>query len=121
MATTLTLKPGNTPAADPTPQTMETVLAELAAAQAALITSRAETAEAVSKAAPAAETPVEKTEPSQYAALMGKRTWLKAVHGDMINLHTGEAFTTDPKKSTVDQFILNQLDAGKMAVHVEED
>lgn len=125
MSTTLTLKPENTPAAGPAAgpaaQTLERVLAELAAAQAALVTSQAETAEAVAKAAPATETPVEKPEPSKFAPLMGKRTWLKTVHGDMTNLHTNEVFTTDPKKATVDQFILNQLDAGKIEVHVETD
>ena len=127
MATTLTLKPGNTPpAADAAPQTLEGVLAQLEAANAlALQHDEANKSLieqlAAAKAAPAEEPAKAQESPSQYAALMGKRTWLKTVHGDMTNLHTGEVFAADPKKATVDQFILNQLDAGKMAVHVETD
>lgn len=129
MATTLTLKPGNT--ADQAPQTLESVLAQLDAMQTTatqqaeankalgdeLEASKAETAAA--KLAPAVEPAKEPEAPSQYADLMGKRAWLVAVHGDMVNLHTGERLTSDPKKTSVDQFYLNQLDAGKVALHIE--
>ena len=51
---------------------------------------------------------------------MDKRVWVVAVHGKMVNLLTAEAVGKDPKKVKIDQFYINQLDAGKMVLHVDE-
>lgn len=56
-----------------------------------------------------------------FAALLGKRRWVKTVHGDMLHLFTNVWLTSDPKKIEVDQFVINQLEAKKMALHKETD
>lgn len=66
-----------------------------------------------------AEQPAAKA-PPDHSALLGKRTWVVAVYGDMVNLLTAEVVGTDPKKVKIDQFHINQLDAGKMALHIDE-
>ena len=65
--------------------------------------------------------PPEQPAATGFAALLGKRCWVKTVHGDMLHLFTNVWLTTDPKKIEVDQFVVNQLEASKMALHVEEE
>lgn len=115
MATTLSLNPAktNVDAARPDPE----AIAAHDLANAILISNLAKSEE--SSAAPAAPTPAAPGNP--FSEMIGKRAWIVAVHGDMVNLHTNERFTSDPKKTTIDQFLASQLEAKKMVLHVEEE
>lgn len=124
--TTLTLNPGKV-------KPEELAAAEAAAAEGAAVTKGLAAAVAEAEAAKAAPAEAAKVPPkadkveaapaplNPFTGLVGKRAWLRAVHGDMVNLHTNERFTTDPKKAKIDTFIASQLEAGKMELHVEEE
>lgn len=56
-----------------------------------------------------------------FSHLLGKKAWVKTVFGDMTNLLTSQVFTAAPKKAPIDQFMVNQLEAGKMVLHVDTD
>lgn len=56
-----------------------------------------------------------------FAGMIGSKRWLIAVHGEMVNLHTSERFNGYPKKARVDEFIASQLEAGKMALHIDDE
>lgn len=51
-----------------------------------------------------------------FAHLLGTKQRIKVPTGKMLHLYTSVWFTPDPKKVEVDQFIVSQLDAGKMVV-----
>lgn len=44
----------------------------------------------------------------------GQKIWVTTVYGPMTNLHNNEVFTREPKRTIADDFILAQLEAGKM-------
>ena len=109
--TTLTLNPGKV-----VNESLAAAVAEAEAAKAADPAVSAAKVPAKADKVEAAPAPV-----NPFTLLLGKRAWLRAVHGDMVNLHTNERFTTDPKKAKIDEFIASQLEAGKMELHVEEE
>jgi hypothetical protein len=119
MATTLTLKPQATPNTLPPAEKSTTDAPPPAEKSTTDAPPPAE--KSTTDAPPPADTPSEPAPAPDFAALLGKRRWVKTVHGDMLNLFTNVWLTSDPKKVEVDQFVVNQLEAGKMALHTETD
>lgn len=96
----------------------EATIAAKAAAEAAEAKAAADEAEAKA-AAPAVPAAPAVAKVIDFAALLGKRRWVKTVHGDMVNLLNNQTLTTSPAKVAIDQFVVNQLEVGKMVLHIE--
>ena len=56
---------------------------------------------------------------SSHASYLGTTQWVKTVYGPMVDLLTNTQMGTDPKRVEVNQFIVNQLDGGKMVIFKE--
>lgn len=106
MSRTLTL---NSEKSEATVESVEALAPEAAAPDVAEVA--APEAPALAPAAPAVD----------YAALLGKKVWVQTVYGNMVNLFTSEVYTSEAKRVKVDQFVVNQLAAGKMALYIEQE
>lgn len=64
--------------------------------------------------------PVVTVEPAAPAAgLLGTKQWVRVPTGKMLHLYTNVWITTDPKRVEVDEFLLGQIEAGKMVISEE--